>query len=213
MSISKKKLDANRRNAQKSSGPQCAATKAITSQNARKHGLTGTFRVQPDESQEMYERVLDEYVRVEKPADEVELQLIRKMVESNWISARAVRCQEGCFLDQSTPELLKKGFSSCKISAQLERFLRYQAAADRAYARAAAELAKHRKERLAAERGFVSQKHAEELLALRKKQQQQRDDLHSYKVMTARLRLDPMLERVLEGRDFSSPPKTRQNAA
>jgi hypothetical protein len=120
--------------------------------------LTGQFRVLSAESQAEYESLLDEFVRVEKAADGLELELVRKMAESNWISRRAVRLQEGCFSKNRNPPKLEKGTAAVTIAIDhLERYVRYQTAADRAYARAAAELAKHRKERLAAERGFDPQ--------------------------------------------------------
>ena len=49
MSISTKKRLANRRNAQKSTGPTTDEGKAISRRNALKHGLTGQGVALPDE--------------------------------------------------------------------------------------------------------------------------------------------------------------------
>src|ERR1700740_1108214 len=49
--ISEAKHGANRANAQLSTGPTTTSGKQIASQNSTRHGLTGTFRVLPDESQ------------------------------------------------------------------------------------------------------------------------------------------------------------------
>ena len=46
---STKRNEANRRNAQKSTGPKTAEGKAITSQNAIRHGLLATEILLPDE--------------------------------------------------------------------------------------------------------------------------------------------------------------------
>jgi len=205
MSISDNKLEANRRNAQKSTGPRTPEGKAKVAQNNWKHGLSGTFRVLPGENQQTYDDLLDEFVRVQKPADGLELQLVRKMAESNWISARAVRLQEGCIVNTSTPELAAQKLASAAVTDQLERFLRYQTAADRAYARAAAELAKCRKERLAAERGFESQKRAEAEEQRREKRQNQRDESHFLTIAIAQLR-KTRLEQQLDL--FPHGPKT-----
>jgi len=212
MSTSKKKLAANRANAQKSTGPKTPEGKAKVAQNNWKHGLTGTFRVLPGENQQTYDDLLDEFVRVEKPADGLELQLVRKMAESNWISARAVRLQEGCIVNTSTPELAAQKLASAAVSNQLERFLRYQAAADRAYARAAAELAKRRKERAQAERGFESQKRAKALLVIRQKQQQQRDELHPPRFLHAQLKTERAAQQVMKAAAGFQPPPPGQIA-
>ena len=47
------------------------------------------------------------------------------------------------------------------VRKDLDNYLRYQTCHDRAYQRAAAELAKRRKDRDLRERGFVRQQHAE----------------------------------------------------
>ena len=49
MATSAARLEANRRNAQLSSGPKTAEGKAVCRQNALKHGLTGACVVVPDE--------------------------------------------------------------------------------------------------------------------------------------------------------------------
>jgi hypothetical protein len=83
MSISKRKLASNRANAQKSSGPTSAAGKEKVSQNGVKHGLCGQFKVLPCESQAGYDDLLERYMRVEQPADDVERELVAKMVRHN----------------------------------------------------------------------------------------------------------------------------------
>ncbi len=161
MPISPSKLTANRANAQKSTGPTSAEGKAKVSQNRTSHGLTGTFRVRSTENQEMYEKLLNDFVEAEQPAGEVELQLVRKMTEHTWCAARAVRLQESCFASTQTPEQIARKECATTVNMELERFGRYQTTHDRAYQRASSELMKRRQQRLLAERGFESQKRAE----------------------------------------------------
>jgi hypothetical protein len=60
-----------------------------------------------------------------------------------------------------TPEHIKNNQAQFNIAPDLERWVRYQTAHDRAYQRAATALAKHKKERRLAEIGFESQKRAQ----------------------------------------------------
>ncbi len=59
MAISKRKLAANRANAQKSTGPRSTIGKQTVSQNSRKHGLCGAFKVLEGESQAGYDGLLE----------------------------------------------------------------------------------------------------------------------------------------------------------
>jgi len=52
--ISQAQIDANRANAQLSTGPTSAAGKAISSQNRRYHGLAGAFQIMPWEDAEAF---------------------------------------------------------------------------------------------------------------------------------------------------------------
>ncbi|HZS57299.1 MAG TPA: hypothetical protein VFA65_23065, partial [Bryobacteraceae bacterium] len=88
---------------------------------------------------------------------------------------RASRLQEGCFIISRTDEQRRNLEGQAVIDPQLERFMRYQAHHDRAYARASAELLKRRKERLLAERGFVSQQRAEQ-------REKRCEEVHVYRV-------------------------------
>jgi hypothetical protein len=185
-----KQILANRRNAQKSTGPRTEAGLEKVSKNSRKHGLTGMFEVLEGEDQEMFDGLLNQLMEEEKPACVAEVELVKKMAEHTWCSERASRLQEGCFMITRTDEQRKNLQGEVVIHPQLERFLRYQAHHDRAYQRASDELLKRRKERLKTENGFVLQKRVEAQEARREKQQEQRDELHKFKVATAKTRLE-----------------------
>ena len=54
--ISEKQLEANRRNAQRSTGPQSVEGKAKSSRNNLRHGLTGQISLLPTEDREAHDR-------------------------------------------------------------------------------------------------------------------------------------------------------------
>ena len=194
-----KQVAANRRNAQKSCGPKSAETKATVAQNGLKHGLcaeahrafgahcarqlTTRFRVLKEvEKQENFDALLSQFLEDQQPAGQVEIELVAKMAEHTWLSKRALRLQNNCFsLEPKTPAQLKSGEIPVGVDYHLERYVRYQAAHDRAYQRASAELQKRKKARQLAEIGFASQKRlqAEEL---------RKTEKHAVQMATANLR-------------------------
>ncbi|MBV8896389.1 MAG: hypothetical protein JO051_07750 [Acidobacteriaceae bacterium] len=207
MPISKRKLAANRANAKKSRGPVTDAGKQKVSINAIQHGLCGRFRVLPDENQAEYDNLIRRFMEAEKPVDEVERELVAKMARHTWMSERSVRFQEACFLYQpQSPEEKANERQTVAVLRDLKIYTRYQAAHDRAYQRAANDLAKRRKDRASLERGIASQKRAEAEETRREKRQKQRDDLHPYKVLTAEMRTEQLAQRVLKaGAGFQAP--------
>src|SRR5581483_11090102 len=162
MAVSQRQLAANRANARKSTGPRTEAGKQIVAQNALKHGLCGNFQVLSCEDQQQYDDLFERFLQTEKPADDVERELVAKMARHTWLSERPMRCQEGCFLVQPrTPEDHEQNTAGIAVRTDLEMYVRYQAAQDRAYSRASAELARRRNERAKVENGFVQQKRRE----------------------------------------------------
>ena len=182
MPISKRKLEANRRNAQKSTGPKTEAGKAAVSQNRTRHGLCGKFSVKPFESQEEYDAFLAQLMEDEKPVGLTETDLVRKMAQHIWLANRALRFQEQMIVvKEQTPEQKSTGDISIQVRGDLDVHIRYHTAHDRAYQRALNQLIKVRNERLKAERGFESQKRAEA-------EEARKSELHPYKVKTAAAR-------------------------
>ncbi len=160
--LSNGQLEANRANAQRSTGPTSAAGKEKVSQNRTLHGLTGRFQVLPNEKQERFEELFNQFMLDENPVGSVEIELVRKMAEHTWCARRASCLIEACFLViAQTPEQLTNNEAEVRVRPELERYERYQAHHDRAYARASAELIKRRNERRKEEVGFESQKRAD----------------------------------------------------
>ena len=162
MSSSLRRLLANRANAKKSAGPVTAEGKAKVSQNRTVHGLTGNFHVLEGEDQAKYDALIDQLMQDERPVGIAEIELVKKMAEHTWLRERASRFQEACFIVMPrTAEQRANVEAEMAVRPELERYIRYQAHHDRAYARASAELLKRKKERRLAAVGFESQKRAE----------------------------------------------------
>ena len=86
-------INANRRNAKKSTGPRTSQGKRRVSRNAIKHGLSAKEVVPPGEDAEEFERMRDGFVEVLEPRDEVELALVRRMVTAEWRLRRVTRVE------------------------------------------------------------------------------------------------------------------------
>ncbi len=200
---------ANRANAQKSTGPTTTAGLEKVSRNALKHGLCGKFQVLPTESQALYNALLEGFLRAEQPADEVERELVTKMARHTWLAERAIRCQDSCFIVLSASEEDEAARKDPTIiDLQLERFIRYHTAHDRAYQRASKELQERRKQRLKAENGFVSQQHKEAAEKRREKRSQQQDELHQVRHATAQINFQMKEQRYLKATAASGASKT-----
>ncbi len=88
---SQSRIDANRRNAQKSTGPRTPEGKARSSQNALRHGLAAisnhSFLAAEDRT--AFERMLAGYIRIYQPAHADEIDLLTDAVFCKWRQQRA----------------------------------------------------------------------------------------------------------------------------
>jgi len=84
---------ANRRNAQKSTGPRSQQGKAVISQNAFKHGLTAGQDIISSESQADFELYRDQMLAEMAPAGPMESMLAERIVSLSWRLKRAIRIQ------------------------------------------------------------------------------------------------------------------------
>ena len=156
MSASAAQVAANCLNAQLSTGPVTDTGREIVSQNATKHGLTGSnFRVLASENQAEFDKLLTGFLSSEAPEGEEEIAMVHQMAECVWLSRRSVRFQNECY------EILDSGNTEAKRDAHksLALYLRYQTTHDRAFTRYSTELRKRRNERRKVANGFVSQKY------------------------------------------------------
>src|SRR6266852_6246339 len=82
--ISEKQLDANRRNAQLSTGPQTPEGRAAVRYNAVTHGLTAQYAVLPQENKEEFEDLFASFEAEYQPSGPTESLLLKQMVINAW---------------------------------------------------------------------------------------------------------------------------------
>ena len=98
MACSQKQLEANRRNAQKSTGPKTADGKARSSQNSLKHGSTVSNDVIINnavisESQEEYDQLLTNLKNELVPHTLFQMLLVKRIANCLWRSRRIVKAE------------------------------------------------------------------------------------------------------------------------
>jgi hypothetical protein len=105
---SDKQVQANRRNARKSTGPKTPEGKAAVQHNALKHGLLSKEVLLPGEDEQAL-RELGENLRAElQPVGELENLLVDRIVASHWRLRRLGRVEAGIFTWQLYGELAER---------------------------------------------------------------------------------------------------------
>ena len=82
--ISEKQLEANRRNAQHSTGPKTDEGKQHSSRNNLRHGLTGQISLLPTEDREAHGAFCNELSDSLKPETPMERQFAQSVAEDSW---------------------------------------------------------------------------------------------------------------------------------
>jgi hypothetical protein len=142
-------IEANRRNAQNSTGPRTPEGKTTVGQNALRHGLCGGIPTMYDESYENEVKpLLDALIEENQPVGANEEILVYKMAEHFYFQRRA---------SWLLAELFDAAGAGEKNSHEVSVILRYHGAADRGFMSALNDLRKLQKERKLQEIGFVSQ--------------------------------------------------------
>ena len=121
-------------------GPRTPEGKAISSLNNLKHGLTGSFRILGNESQDEFDLLLATMTEDNHPETSIEFILIEKMAAHIWLSRRAQRLQDCALTEDDLP--------------RLGVYLRYQTTNDRGFDKCLSTFNHMKKERI----GFESQK-------------------------------------------------------
>jgi hypothetical protein len=159
-------IDANRLNAQHSTGPSSPAGLAKSSLNRGSHFLSATteFRVLPDESQAEFIQLATQIEISHRPVDEVERALVLRMAEHEWMRRRALRLIDRMF--DCDPK-----FSDPLIRNTYKPFalmMRYETMHERAFNSAFSLLLKYRAEKKKDKIGFERKAAAAEQLQMRK---------------------------------------------
>lgn len=123
-------------------GPVTPGGKAITSQNAIKHGMCSRAPIVKDEDPGERERVIASWFAKYQPVDECERGLVMDVAENDWFKQRAVK--QFREVDENLNSL--DPFEWSLEQHQLfERVLRYKTTAERAFTRSLRTLEQQRK--------------------------------------------------------------------
>jgi len=130
---SQKQIDANRRNAQKSTGPKTPEGKAAVRLNALKHGLRARAAVGPGENAEEFHQLCADLESDWQPRNRTEQALVEEMAVSHWKLARA---------EEAETRLMLQGPLNKDRMALIVQVSQYQARLKRAFMTALHELQK-----------------------------------------------------------------------
>ncbi len=81
---SEKKIEANRRNAQKSTGPKSEEGKSRSRLNGLKHGMRANLLILPGEDAEAFQARANAWTDDLKPRNDVEQYLVDRAVQASW---------------------------------------------------------------------------------------------------------------------------------
>jgi hypothetical protein len=95
--ISEKQLEANRRNAQHSTGPKTGEGKERSSRNNLRHGLTGHISLLPTEDREAHDAFCNELSDSLNPETPLERQFALSVAEDSWRLNRARAIENNMF--------------------------------------------------------------------------------------------------------------------
>ena len=154
MPTSKRRLEANRRNALLSTGPRTAAGKARVAQNRTTHALTGAHTLLPDEDPEAYARLLATLVDQHGPATETEAHKVELLAHTQWKLRRAAQFEVDALVSSRSAEETN---GKVTLTDDVMRASRYQASIRRSYSLALAELHRLQSARRLSEQAELAQ--------------------------------------------------------
>ena len=139
---SQKQIEANRRNALKSTGPKTDEGKAAVSMNALRYGLRARSILIPGENPEEYDRLCASLEAEWRPRNTTERLLLEQMVTAQWKLAR---------LEVGERSIYMQTMAADKQMALLDRFSVQRGRLERSFSKAVHELEHLRKSRLIGE--------------------------------------------------------------
>src|ERR1700722_1262104 len=95
--VSEKQLEANRRNAEKSTGPRTTEGKSNSSRNNLRHGLTGHISLLPTEDREAHDAFCNERIDSFSPEPPMDTQTALSIAEDSWRLNRARAVENNMF--------------------------------------------------------------------------------------------------------------------
>jgi hypothetical protein len=170
-------IDANRRNAQKSTGPTTPEGRAVVRHNALKHGLTSEVLIPMDEDQPEFDRVCEAFESEYQPVGPTEESLLANLVAAKWRLGRARKEETGLFVkhaiqlehdSQEYRELARNGRLAMIVDLDsagpntLAKISRYEARLERSFYKALSELRRTQEQTKAAEPSAAKQTQCED---------------------------------------------------
>jgi hypothetical protein len=104
---SEARIEANRRNAHKSTGPRTAEGKARSRMNATTHGLSAEQFVLPTEDATMFHEHVARWMDDWRPPTETRRFLVERAAVSAWRLGRCARVESGRLSDRANAALAK----------------------------------------------------------------------------------------------------------
>ena len=125
--VSQIQLEANRRNAQLSTGPITPEGKAAVRLNSLRHGLRARATLLPPENSEDFDQLCDDLEAEWRPQTRTEQLLLEQMAVSQWLLMRFALSEAGVFMNQMS---VKDQFDL------LERYAAQRARLERSFSKA-----------------------------------------------------------------------------
>jgi hypothetical protein len=129
--------EANRANAQKSTGPVTDAGKAASRKNALKEGFCASFAIVAPEEQSLYDAFAADYRAQLRPEGILEEDLFRRLLLAAWNLRRIERLQQKLYTETGIDPLES---DDPGVIAKLDRYARHQVLQERTYHRVLKEL-------------------------------------------------------------------------
>jgi hypothetical protein len=173
--VSERRIEANRKNAQRSTGPRTQEGRARSSMNALRHGITGQVSITTVEDRAAHDKFFQEIIDRLRPEDPLELQFAALIAEDFWRLQRIRAVEndilalgnfsEAADIDVDHPEIhasLTRARTFLDQSKDFERLTLYEQRINRS-------IEKNRKqlEELQAERKRLRQEALEQVCLLR----------------------------------------------
>jgi hypothetical protein len=134
-----KQIRANRRNAQKSTGPQSQEAKDRVRFNALVHGLRAESVIIPGEDQAKFDQHLERLSAAWMPQDDMEKDLVEEIAVSQWKLAR---------LDRSEARIYDPAVPAKEFALAIHRVYLTQVRLERSISSAIVDLERYRKQRI-----------------------------------------------------------------
>lgn len=103
--MTRSRLEANRQNAQKSTGPRTREGKAVSSQNAMRHGILSTQPVLPTESADDFEALRERLFRELQPKSVLEELAVEALTHSAWRLRRVWAAETSLLVEACRSEM------------------------------------------------------------------------------------------------------------